>query len=199
MPGEDLHVAGANYTRRAKVWLERTTRVQASWMVGQRFGSNKLTFRWPFGGQQFSFDIGGILRGDEFDGQSFLVESKGYMSPSDQGSHYRAYLAKCYAARQQFEAFTENFMWITWCPFNIGSWRDLCGPEMVKKSVLAERERVLGKADLDEAEALLDEGLVDDVASRLWMIVLSERQEQLVISPRDLSQIEQIRVERGWS
>lgn len=90
-------------------------------------------------------------------------------------------------------------MWITWCPFNVNNWQDLCGPELVKKSVLAERERVLGKADLNEAEALLDQSLVDDVASRLWMIVLSKRQEQLVISPRDLSQIEQIRVERGWS
>lgn len=196
MPGEELHAKGAEYARRAKVWLERTTRVQASWMVTDSFGAERLTFGWPHG-ESFSFDIGGILRGDEFAQQSFLSEVKGYVAANDQGAHYLSYLAKCYVARQQYPGMAHNFMWITWCPFNVTTWSELCTPDKVKQGVLSECRRVTGKDDPAMAESLIDESLIKDVADRLWLIVLSERQERLVISPAELGELERIRRERG--
>jgi hypothetical protein len=50
--------------------------------------------------------------------------------------------------------------------------------------VLKESRRALG-VDLDEAPNKIDELLCKDVASRLWIIVLSEKQENhLVLSPK---------------
>ncbi|WP_159050830.1 hypothetical protein [Streptomyces sp. IMTB 1903] len=68
MPGEDLHEIGADGARRAKEWLEATTRVKASWTNTDPKWSRRMTFKWPTGKQtQFSLDLGGLLCGGEFD------------------------------------------------------------------------------------------------------------------------------------
>ncbi|MWA01920.1 hypothetical protein F8568_016380 [Actinomadura sp. LD22] len=199
MPGEELHVRGADYARRAKLWLDNTTRVRASWLVTDQFGVDRLTFSWPFATEGFSFDLGGILRGEGLDNQSFLTEVKGYSTPGDQGSHYLSYLAKCYVAVSEHPGNAQNFMWITWCPFNVTNWNELCSPAKVREGVLHERGRVLGTEDHDKAETLINGSRIKDVADRLWLIVLSERQEKLVISPEELGELERIRRKRGQS
>ncbi|MDL4816944.1 hypothetical protein [Actinomadura opuntiae] len=197
MPGEQLHVQGADYARRAKLWLDNSTRVRASWLVTDEFGAERLTFPWPHGGQDFSFDLGGILRGDRLENQSFLTEVKGYTTSSKQGPQYLSYLAKCYVALDEHPGNAHNFMWITWCPFNVETWNELCTPTKVKEGVLRERERVLGTQDADAAAALIDDDRIKNVTERLWLIVLSERQERLVISPAELGELERIRRRRG--
>ena len=183
MSGEQAHEKGREGARRAKEWLDATTRVNAMYVNPNPLAVNKLTF--PRGNPEaepFSFDLGGFLLGGEIDGEEFLAESKFYASHGDQGTAYVKYLAQCYCAYGHRPERCDNFMWITWAPFLVTKWPDLCTPDYVKSAVLTHCERALNEIDSSAAADLVDDTICEAVARRLWIIVLSERQETLVIS-----------------
>lgn len=183
MAGEELHEQGAQGARRAKEWLDATTRANAMWVVPNTLAVAKLTFAWgDQTGDKFSFDLGGQLLGGDIHGQEFLAESKFYSSHGDQGVQYSTWLGKCYCAYKQRPERCDNFMWITWAPFLVTKWPDLRTTSYVRDQVLVHSDRVLGTGDPTEAEALVENEVCTAVADRLWIIVLSERQERLVIS-----------------
>src|SRR6476620_2063232 len=97
MTGEEIHELGRTGARKAKKWLEATTRANVHW-VNPSWAA-KLEFDWA-DGNKFSFDLGGVLLGDSLEGKTFLAESKYYTKPGDQPSEYRAYLARCYRTLQ---------------------------------------------------------------------------------------------------
>jgi hypothetical protein len=112
-----------------------------------------------------------------------LAECKKYENASDQSKLYSEYLAKCYVVRLKRPDRGDNFIWITWSAFGTTNWSQLLSPELVSKAVLKYPKLALGVPEADAA-AELDEQLCKDVASRLWIIVLSEKQEKhLVLSP----------------
>ncbi|MFF5668244.1 hypothetical protein ACFY7F_36260 [Streptomyces griseofuscus] len=186
MPGEAMHQKGADGARRAKLWLDATTRVSSSWTNEDAVHAARLEFKWPHGDEQpYSFDVGGILSGGEFHGQFFVAECKNYAGDSDQGIHFDDWVAKCYLTRREHFRLADHFMWITWHPFRVKTWTALCSADSVKKGLLLERNRVrvFGTSDESEAASMVDDALVQDVADRMWMFVLSEKQEKLVITP----------------
>lgn len=199
MPGEAMHQLGAEGTRRAKRWLDSTTRVESSWTNEDEVPATRLEFPWPHGGQKFSFDIGGILSGGKFEKNFFVAESKKYSSASDQGHHYDDWLAKCYVTRLNHAQLADHFMWITWHPFRITGWTDLLKPTSVREGLLLPRnsQRVFGTDSEMTAAKMIDDDLVRDVANRLWMIVLSEKQEDLVISASDRAVIVAQKIREG--
>lgn len=75
MAGEELHAKGADGVRRAKYWLEGTTRAKVPWTTPE--SANKLTFSWATGAE-FSFDLRGYLRGEDLEGREFFAECKNY-------------------------------------------------------------------------------------------------------------------------
>ena len=196
--GEAAQAKGADGAKRAKRWLESTTRVNAHWVNPNPPAIEKLTFSWPYGGQTFSFDLGGTLKYGDFDGQMFFAESKNYAKPHDLGEHYSKFLAQCYVAYLDKPGFCDHFMWIAWSPHDITKWPELTTADYVKKHVLANRERVFGEKDAAKAEASIDADAVSAVASRLWFIILSEKQEALVISNVHRGVIEQYEAEKGY-
>lgn len=185
MVGEDAHRAGEDGTRRAKLWLASTTRVLKTWTHGDAVPTSRLSFSWPHGGQSFSYDIGGTLQGQPFDGHLFLAECKNYKAAQDQGTHYDKFLAQSYVVASQGLLFADHFMWITWAPFRADSWDKQVTKQAVIDALLHKNNipRVFGDdTTKEDARTLIDESLADDVASRIWIIVLSEKMEQLVIS-----------------
>jgi len=123
--------------------------------------------------------MGGVLQGGDLDGEIFLVESKFYRGTNGQGTMYRRFLAECYMALKTHRFFCDHFMWITWAPFLVDSWSDLMTPEYVERGVLESKERVFGELRDGEAyEDLIEPELLRAVASRLWIIVLSDKQEK---------------------
>jgi hypothetical protein len=195
--GEAQHEKGRDGARRAKRWLEATTRVKMAWLNTDSLIGDRCEFQWPFGGRSFSFDIGGFLSGSSVEGQSFLVECKKYSTAGDQGVEYFEYLAKCYVTYSVQPKYSDHFMWITWHPFKQMTWTQLCGPEMVKSAVIAECKRVFGVDSEEDAQALIDMDVVSAVAERLWVIVLCDRQEDLVISRDHLALIRAHEVREG--
>lgn len=185
-PGEALHRAGEDGARRAKRWLEATTRVKTVWLNTDGRHAGRMTFKWPHDPESYSFDLGGILHLGDFDGDYFVGESKKYGNANNNhGAEYRSFLAKCYATEQFMPAMYNHYMWITWHPFCVTDWSILQTPEYVVRGVLDEHKRVLGCLSRSEGEAKLDHETITQVASKLWMIVLSDKQEQLVITPEN--------------
>lgn len=195
-----MHAKGADGARRAKRWLDSTTRVRSSWTNEDAVLASRLEFNWPHGGQQpYSFDVGGILSGGEYDGHFFVVESKNYDDAHDQGFHYDDWVAKCYLTRRDHYRLADHFMWITWHPFRLGKWKKLCSPEAVIDGLLLPRniERVFDTKNEEEARSKIDQDLIVDVADRLWLIMLNEKQENLVITPQHRGLILAHQAEKG--
>jgi hypothetical protein len=163
--------------------LERTTRADAPWVNPDQ--EEKLTHFWA-DGTPFSFDLGGLLRGGKFDGQEFVAEIKNYTTAGDQGTSYPEYLAKCYRAFTSAPSRLDHFMWLTWHPFSLGAWASLCESQTVQGAVVRHRVKCLGEHDETRANRLLDVDICQSVADRLWLIVLSAKQEELVIEDEDL-------------
>lgn len=142
--------------------------------------AKKLTRKWPYGGQTFSFDLGGSMRGEPFQSDQFCAEVKNYQSSGDQGTHFFEFLAKCYVAQSEEYLFGDHYMWITWAPFLVTSWAQLSSPEKVEEGVIQHRERIFGTPSEEEARRQIDASVVKGVAERIWLIVLSEKQEKLL-------------------
>uniref|UniRef100_A0AAU2K079 YqaJ viral recombinase domain-containing protein n=1 Tax=Streptomyces sp. NBC_00049 TaxID=2903617 RepID=A0AAU2K079_9ACTN len=181
MPGEEEHIKGAEAVQRVKRWLEGTMRVSQSYTNTDGAWARKLTLHWPHGSQRpFSYDLGGMMRGGEWDGQMFCAEVKWRRKASDQGTEYPSFLAKCYVAMSQGYMLGDHFMWITWAPFRANDWDQLTGAQMIRRAVLAESSRIFGIEDPTAAAELVKADIIEELAGRLWLIVMSEKQEKLV-------------------
>jgi len=197
VPGEQLHLLGREGARRAKQWLDSTTRVNASWTVYDSYGVSKLNYDWPGVDESYSYDIGGLFSGEELEGEAFLVECKKY-STDNQGDHFDKFLAQSYVTLRDDRRLADHFMWITWHPFRIKSWTELHSQGSILKALKRERERVFGEGTAEEAvEGLADAAVIEDLAKRIWVIVLSDRQEGLVISTEDRADLAKQRMLRS--
>ena len=98
---------------------------------------------------------------------------------------YREHLAKCYRAWQTAPQRADQFFWITWAPFLVTKWDELLTRDYVREAVVDHRKRVFEEPDEDAARQLVDEDVVREVANRLWIIVLSEKQEQSLMMSKE--------------
>lgn len=182
--GEDIQDIGRDGLHSAKNWLDRTTRVQSSWTHQDHPMAELLSFRWPHASTPFSFDIGGRFRGEDLDNKSFLAEVKNYKNESNLPMHYRDFLAKCYVAYLAKPIRCDNFLWISWSPFQAKAWDKHVSVDRVKASILHKEncQRVVGTSDPQVGATLLDPEALVAVANRIWLVTLSSKQEQLVLT-----------------
>jgi hypothetical protein len=180
--GEDAHVKGSEGVRRAKQWLESTMRVSWVWVNSDNpVSKQRLVYSWPGDTKRtFSFDLGGVMRAGEFDGHQFSAEVKCYSKEHKQPEMYRRFLAQCYVALAERPYLCDHLMWITWAPFNSSVWHEHCTEGKVRQAVIEHRHLVLGTESADEATTLIDDERVKAVADRLWLIVITEKQERLL-------------------
>lgn len=185
MAGEAQHIGGRDGVERARTWLEKTGRVSVQYTVYEVGLVPFLSFP-NAGGGQFSFDMGGILH-LEAGKAPFLGEIKKYDVVGDQPAMYREYLAKCYrtcvATGKPY-----HFVWITWHPFSQTNWTSLCTAAEVRRAVQAHKKTYCGEhVDVDDA-------VCTELAERLWLIVLSDRQERLSMTDEQLGVLRQAEV-----
>lgn len=189
-----LHKIGEEGARRAKVWLDATTRVKSSWSAYDKGAPDRLTYPWPEGGQSYSYDLGGNFLGGDLENQFFLAECKKY-STDQQGTHFDKFLAQSYSTLERYPHLADHFLWITWHPFRVKKWNSLYSDKAIRKSLVTERARIFGaKTEEDEALSLIKDDIVADLSARVWIIVLSDRQETLVISNDDRAELMKIRI-----
>lgn len=180
MAGETTHRIGQEGVERARAWLEKTGRVQVHYTVYEVSGAPFLTFGNTTGGE-FSFDMCGTLDLDE-GRTSFYGEVKKYNDVGSQPQEYSEYLAKCYRATSLHER-PYHFMWITWHPFSQTKWSRLCTAAEVRAAVVSYKTKYCGDAQD------INEDLCEELADRLWLIVLSDRQEGLSMSDEMLAEL----------
>jgi hypothetical protein len=182
--GEVRHIDGISSMRRAKRWLEYSTRVAQCWTCLHRVQRDLLAFEWPHSEGSFSFDLGGVFRGGALHDTSFLAEVKGYRNESDLPTEFRDFLAKCYVAFIGERERCDHFLWISWSPFQAKTWSEHRKPEKIRRALLHNdnRRRVLGAESDDEAKQAIDESVVFEVSRRIWLLTLCDEQEDLVIT-----------------
>jgi hypothetical protein len=73
-------------------------------------------------------------------------------------------------------------MWVTTHPFSLSTWPTLTSPSAIKDA-LGKHSEVLNNNEVDV-------NLLDLVSDRLWLLVLHRRQEELMLTPEELSLIE---------
>ncbi|MGW7423519.1 hypothetical protein ACWGJB_26365 [Streptomyces sp. NPDC054813] len=169
--GERQQEKGRDGVRFAREWLESTTRVQVPWVVYEVPHMTTLTL---LDGSKESWDLAGFFTGG---GKSmFYAEVKNYET-DDQGTPYREYLSDCYSVTakmiEEGDDKKHEFMWITWHPFALKSWTKLCDPSAIEDALGKFPQKLDGRA--------YDPDIGRLVAERLWLIVLSRRQEELMM------------------
>ncbi len=192
MAGEESHDRGDIGVQRAKQWLDASTRVRIIYTQTQQPLAELVHFPWPYGTREpFSFDLGGIFRGEDLDGQSFLAEVKNYRYESDLPAHFRNFLAKCYVALGHRSSACDHFLWISWAPFQARSWNQHATAENVRKAVLHSDniESVLGSSNEADAMEKLDAERTVRVADRIWLVTLCDQQEQLVLTEEHFREV----------
>lgn len=204
MAGEENHDLGSEGLRRAKRWLEFTTRVDQSWTHQDGAMAELLEFEWPHvsgTAKPFTFDLGGRFRGGALHKQGFLAEVKNYKKESDLPTHFRHFLAKCYIALESRPKRCENFLWISWAPFQAQKWDEHATAASVQKALLHKDNlsRALGAQTPVEGTQKLNPETLTRVADRLWLVTLSSQQEQLVLSDEHYGDVLQLITQKGAS
>jgi len=179
LTGEQIQLLGEQGSHRAKRWLESTCRAEVKWN-NPSIGVSRLQYRKAGAdpdseaqGDFFSFDLGGTLLGGESEGELFFAESKKYESASDQGTHYRKFIAQCYRVETEYGQFCDHYLWITWAPFLVNSWDELRTPQYVEKAVTGDescRYIALGDSPYQTTAG-------ENVAIKLIIVVLADAQE----------------------
>ena len=189
MAGEVQHDKGAEGLRRARKWLSMTTRVDQIWTHEDTALASLLEFSWPHGSTNFSFDIGGVFRGGELNGQAFVGEVKNYKSEQDLPKHYRAFLAKCYVAYLNDAEKCGHFLWISWAPFQAQKWDQHATTDAVINAVAHtdHLERVFGAGAAPDE---IDREVASKVADCVWLVTLSDNQELLYLQADHYSYIQ---------
>jgi len=181
--GELRQLTGSNGLERARRWLHYSTRVATSYTNTDKVFRDLLHFEWPYGDQEFSFDLGGKFRGGEFNDKSFMAEVKAYKYEMDSPKEYRGFIAECYVAFQEKPDRCDNLLWLSWAPFQAQMWHKHRSPEYLRKHLLHNDNifRVFGTDSLDDAKGQIDEQVIFEISKRLWLLTLCEEQEDLVI------------------
>lgn len=193
MEAEESHETGREGAYRAKVWLESTTRLAVPWTSYDLETAPYLRILRP-DGTAHRFDLAGHFLDSAMGGRRFLAEVKNYTLAGAQGAQYARYLADCYYATLQFgRDYPLEFMWITWHPFRVTNWTSLCGDKRVVRAAISDHSHHLCGRDIDDE-------FCEAVADRLWLIVLSTRQERdLVPTSEMVAHIRSIEIRRALS
>jgi hypothetical protein len=182
--GERHQKTGDIGAERAKRWLNYSTRVATIYTNTEKVLSDLLDFAWPYGGERFSFDLGGKFRGGEIHDQSFMAEVKKYRYEMDSPAEYRKFIAECYAAFQEYPDRCDNLIWLSWAPFQAQSWHNHRTAQTIKKHLIHNDNifRVFGVNTADEAREKIDEQVIFELTKRIWLLTLCEEQEDLVLT-----------------
>ena len=171
--GETAHVTGHEGVYLAKDWLEKTGRVKAAWTVYEQPEQLKVPIPSAL---ERSFDLGGLIDGGDLNGHEFYAEIKHVNSVGSQPNQYSEYLANCYCMVAHDPGRLRQFFWVTWHPFSQTDWTNLTSVEMVSREV--ERH----KSEWHNTGFTVDQEICTKVSHSLWIIVLSKKQESLVMS-----------------
>lgn len=179
MSAEATQEQGRRSVARTKRWLEATTYVELPFNV---YENDALCEIELLEGTK-RFDMYGFMLGDNR--REVYVENKDYSAERDQYRQFQEFLATAYSAtarrlKSASDRKTE-FMWVTTHPFKMSRWSGL-GSHTEMNDALARNTHLLGGSAVDEALARL-------VASRVWVLVVNQRQVEISLTHEEVGQV----------
>ncbi len=183
MPAEKSQEVGREGVFKAKQYLESTTHLRLPWTAYDHDSMCKLQ---RLDGSKKVYDLAGYFLGQRR--HRLFVEAKKYSGAGGQGGMYTEYLADIYSitarARKDDMDDQSEFMWVTWHPFSQSNWTRLTHHAYIREAVVEHAGR-LGLSEGDDNPEI-DDDLCRFVSGKLWLLVLSDRQHELVLSPEEL-------------
>lgn len=163
----------------------------------QRLLEGTLRFRLPYDAYKHKERVslkmlGGMvklydLNGDFLDEQGqavtrIFVESKNLADAGGQSAEFEEFLARAYSATMQEREDTGidpkwEFMWATTCPWKGSGFRQVAEKAALEAAIEAHR----GGPVIPE-DHVIDRDVLDHVQERLWVWVISDRQEDMTLS-----------------
>jgi len=193
MPEEEHHI-GRMGVDRVKRLLEGTLRFSLPYNAYQHKERVTLTM---LTGYPETYDLNGdILDEGGHERTRIFIESKNLDGAGSQGIEFKRFLAQAYSAtRYQIGQSSSapdpkyEFMWATTCPWKGDGFRRVATSQELRDSVEWDMTRnlddlVAGKKlpRIVPPEHEIDTDLIQIVASRIWVWVISERQDEMILS-----------------
>lgn len=181
--GEELHKIGENGAKRIKTWLDSTYRFRIDRSIydldanGMPYTQMRVPQLQKDRFERFDL-VGSLLGEDAMPGRRIFVECKEYSEAGKQAALYDEYLAVCYSG---FVALSSQiggpadieFMWATSHPFAVTTYSRLVGPDQIEVACKSHAER-LGEYTFDRSTA-------EQLAPRLWLAIINERIEEMIM------------------
>lgn len=171
--------SGVKFTRR---WLEATTFVELQW---DSYNNEEFCILPLLKGEPKAWDLSGSFLLENR--QRVFVENKAEDTAGHQTAQFREFLSNSYSSTaKQWELIKKDpnyeYFWVTTHPFGTTSnWASL----VTKKSVI---DAVTAEDALPE-NVSIDEDLAALVATRIWVLVASTKQERLTLERAELDKV----------
>jgi hypothetical protein len=177
MPAEENHEIGREGVFLFKRWLEATTYLDLPWHV---YGSAPHCEVHHMGGIK-TFDLAGFLLTEG--NPMVFVECKRYGSVGGQPAEFQEFLAIAYGTviwenSQKMRPKNSHFIWATTHPFAQSNWPTLTSAATIQSA--AENHPHLA------GDAPFDQQIGQSLAERIWLLVLSEKQEEIMLTTEEL-------------
>jgi hypothetical protein len=176
---EGEHEKGREGVFRAKRLLEGTMRFEIPYTA---YMDARTSLPMLVDGEAKRYDLCGHCLDEEDNvGATVYVESKDQQDAGSQKSQFAMFLAQAYSATIRATALQgedpgHNFMWATTCPWKGSGFRDVA-----KKSAILEALGEAGPKILPKGHSV-NQDIVDVLVDRLWVWVISDRQEEMILS-----------------
>ena len=130
------------------------------------------------------FDMYGFFLGDEK--REVYVENKDYAKEQNLYDQYQEFLAIAYSATaKRLQSSKKDrkteFMWVTTHPFRMARWSELSTPNEIRVALEKHSDFLNG--------ATINDEILRAVASRLWVLVLHERQLEISLTHQEVLKI----------
>jgi hypothetical protein len=141
------------------------------------------------GGRVKRYDLHGDYRDEDGVTQTrIFIECKNVEDAAGQGAEFVEFLARAYSATKKVISDVGNdpryeFMWATTCPWKGTGFRQVASRDALSAAVATH----IG-GDIIPAGHEPDADLITEIAKRIWVWVVSDRQEDMSIGP----------MMRGW-
>lgn len=112
-----------------------------------------------------------------------FVESKNHSGPNDQAQRFEEFLAHAYSSTVKRAKVVSTdpcyeYIWVTWHPFAQGKWTKLLTKQNMRDA-LAVHPALLGGEPVDDE-------FIDLLEGRIWLLVLHEKQSELMPDPAEI-------------
>ncbi|MFJ7751822.1 hypothetical protein ACIQXM_17930 [Arthrobacter sp. NPDC097144] len=180
MPAEENHELGRDGVFLFKRWLEATTYLDLPWNA---YGSGALCEIKHMDGVK-EYDLAGMFLTDGM--PPVVVECKRYKYVGGQAAEFEEFLAIAYGSSvwdrtNGMREKNRNFIWATTHPFGQSNWSQLTTASNIEAAV--------GKHSRYAGDDPFDSSLAESLSQRIWLLVLSEKQEQIMLTPKEVLKV----------